>query len=708
MGVTKKAKPSPKGGSLLAKIKKAVGQALTKKLSKETEGLPSPGEFSTDFPVEMGALPQVDVPIISTPVTCEVKSLGTIGDILKKHQAAKPGVSTSSDPSVVLKKWQEAIDAHLKGTVQIVSGMPHSADVAHFIKTLKAGAKEIHANTAQHPGNFLDFSPEDFEAVKGALEKKLTEIAGTPTPVGVAKVEDVQDVKLVDIAGVPTLTGKATLGVISASADKYMYCELADPKTPDDTISAYTATMKLGSMPDSLSAASAQTVIKARMDAMIHHDLMVHALAGTKQAGLVLSVAEHKIGEEAEDYRAYLRGWWTNAHEFFCALAALVRAEKVKFKKLVGFKAEDFIFQAPYQPVYTTPALMSPTPSSKLHLKVPSKKAKAELEEWICYLVKTVLEYTALEPFDKTGLFLVRDMLSKHYDATLESGGVGPPVLFEILGKQLVMHRVAQRLGEALSVLHGKLNPADVKLFNEVFPPPRTNDQEAMHEIEPLVGSSGPQEPAFVKSQEELEAAFGKPDPSSPISDYTAILLKNAQEYIEKHPEAQGVGPLDGAGIVQTMAPFQVVNPNSHIYPKDLWDKVVKKLQPKFSKKAEQDAKEQGLGDAAEGLLIFESADPGIIPEAEVKVIIENGEPFIVTTMNGEVIEKKPAIVAKQQITQKGHETLDRFGAVLVSEPEHILPGVYAKELDLKHLVPPPLADHIELSFMVDKNKGKP
>lgn len=462
-----KAKPSPKSGKLLAQFKKMAGQAFTKKLQAQME-----------------SLPQVEVLVKSTSIKCKLKSLGTIGSIFKKHQEAKPNPPLSGsfqhtpheevlkefgvpdeqqitgDVADVLKKWQKDVDVHQ--AMQVFSGLP-SAEQAHFIEILKKGSEEIHANTVHDSYNFLDMSPEAWEAFKSVMEEKLTEIAGMSTLAGTA--------------------------VLAKEKPDCVYLALVDPEVSADDILGCEFVMKQGAVPNSLMLNSVQTVIKARFTAEIHHDLMVHALAGTKLVDLVEPVPVRKKGEEAEDYRARLRTWWDVARIHFCALAAEVRGIEFEVKKLVGFKAD-----------------------------------------------------------------------------------------------------------------------------------------------------------------------------------------------LEKHPEAAGVGPLGSVGIVQTMAPFSATsNKIAYVCPEEVG--AAKKLQPKFSKEAEADAKEQGLGATAEDIVSGHTELPGFMPGMEINIVVENGEPFLVTTCAGKVLEKSPAVVSDLKgpdigvwsgpavVTQKGHETLNRFGVVLKGTP---------------------------------------
>ena len=400
------------------------------------------------------------------------------------------------------------------------------------------------------------------------------------------------------------------------------------------------------------------------------------------------------------------------------------------------------------------------------------------------------------EPFDEMTLMKIRSLISKHYDHTIFSDGVGPPALFKFLGKQLIMYRVGQRLRHDLQLSQGGLEQHQEEMLNQVFPseglpvtlngsdkivtmqdiadwmtqvaqiifdfihwqhpckevllevrkyienvydedlvpklpinflgspfgaPDKIPKAGVVHRVGvrvrhmliekygelpdeaddlfaevfplpdpsgalvaadfadlmapiipfvPWIAPSGPTPPTFVKQAVELKAALGESDMDNVQAKLVATLLKNAEEYAKAHPEAPGVGPLDGAGIVQTMAPFQVVNPsigavslNGKVYPKGVWDEAVKKLQPKFSGDIEHPKPAEHI----EVNLVVDKNKAvfaqGVPPEMDVKLVVgEDGNSYMEMWLAGKLIEKKPVPTA---LTQEGLATLNRFGVVL-------------------------------------------
>lgn len=757
MGVKKKAKPSPKGGKLLAKIKKAKRPVAVKKLLAHATSVvkKAVGKLLLDDQKkalkQMESLPQVDVPVTSTQIN--------------------PGPP---------KKLT----------------IPMSAESKAFLDTLKAGSTEIFKNTKREVhvvGTPLDSSP-------AFAFKKWQEHVQGHQKAGEVKVEDVKNLKLVDIAGVPTLMGRVEVkhpGIIKPfGASGSMYGALANPKASEVDIQAYEITMVKGAMPQSLVAGGWHTVAKARKDAMEHYTMMAIALTGMNSTPMLPSVPKRKLSDKAEAYRRRLRQWWRKAHKRFCVLAEKARAQKKCYHKdevpdlahmpssddlvkgvaedlmaegkLVGFKGHEFKFDPvemyPYQPLYTTPPLVS--------------AEELELVEWMNHTAQVILLGVHFDPFDKTTLLKARNMISQHFDSTMSLGGVGPPALFKTLGKQQVVHRTGLRFWHYLEEQDGKCSIEQVQLFNQVFPseglPATFNSpdhivskqqianwmtsvaqiifdfihwqhpcKEVLLEVrkyieqvydEDLVpklplaciadkmipkagvvhrvgarvrhmltekygelpdeaddlfakifplpdGSecaaiadyahlmapvSVPKAPTFVKSAEELKAVFGEPDMTSEQAKHVAIMLKNTHEYLKAHPEAAGVGPLDGVGIVQTLAPFSAVpNKNDLIYPGTI---LVKKLQLKFSEEAAKDAKENGLGEEAEAEIATHVPfyPPQSAPYIEINLVIDkNKAAFLEATSDGKTLGKHPVKFVAAHLTSEGLATLDRFGVVL-------------------------------------------
>ncbi len=569
----KKAKPSPKGSTLLAKIKKAKRPVAVKKLLAKANKIIA--ESVKAF-VQKESLPQVEVPITSTPIKAEVKSLGSYGVILQKVQA--------------LTDMEEA-------------------EKAQLIEALEKGSEEIYANTVHTVDNYLDMSPEAFEAFKSAMGKKLTEIAGTPTP-GLPPPSEVSP------------TGAEDEAVLQEWMKHTVKCVLDQ--------------LKFGLFDKT-------TLFQARQMISLHFDDTVHA------GGVGPPALFETLGKPAVIYRT--SQWLRHALE-----SANGSFTDAQFK----------LFNAVFPPCsLPSPSAVHPflTPSPDQNLIVTLDN----VADWMLEVAKIVFDFIHWQPPTKDLLFKVREYIELGYeDDLLPRLPVNFPTAVEF-PKGGVVYYVAMRVKNMLATLQGVFPDGVEDLFEEVFPLPDLSHLPITANIEFLLDiGQGPLPSMSVKNQEELDAAFGKLDASSLLDEYTAILLENTKKYLASHPCDAGYGPLDGPGIVQTMAPFSAVpNKSGHVYPADIWDKAVKKLQPAFSKEAEADAKAQGLGQECEDILSFESQDPGLIPEAEVTVVLENGEPFIVTSIGGEVVSKQPAIVAAQEITPKGLATLDRFGVVL-------------------------------------------
>jgi hypothetical protein len=734
----KKAKPSPKGGKLHAQVKKAKRSSVVKKLLAQAKSVVKGALKHTLFDhqaealKQMESLPQIDVPVTSTEV--------------------------GSGPPKKLT-------------------IPMGAKSKEFVDKLKAASAEIHKNT--HRKVHIVGTPLSSDPVS-AFKKWQEHIQSKQ---GVVQVEDVKNPKFTEIAGVLTLHGQAEIadsastgsphpvGAVPPGAQGSMYDALTDPKTPEADIQAYETTMAKGAMPESFMAGDWHAVMKARKDADEHYKLMKDALAGTLGSITFPLIPKRQLGEKAVAYRSRRT-----------IGAAMTMEEAVKKGLLLGFKADEFKFDPaevyPYQPLYTTPPIIPvgkdviAEVDDKLKKLVgfkasdfvdalgqplyPGLKAQeAALTEWINNAVKCAIHVYQFDQFDEMSLLKIRGMIDHHYDDTVFSGGVGPPALSKELGKQVVMYRAGQRLRHELEAHHEKFDQAQIEMFNkvfpseglpvtfngpdkiitkqdianwmtsvaqiifdfihwqhpckevllevrkyieqvydedfmsklplayiadkmipkagvvhrvgvrvrhmliekygelpdeaddlfaEVFPLPNPADAAAVGMFTDLMAPiAGPQAPTFVKSLDELKAAFGEPDMDNAQAKLVATLLKNTQEHMEAHPEAQGVGPLDGAGIVQTLAPFSAVpNGNGNVYSGDLWDKMVK------------DTVEQIKAD---------SPDPGAIPQMDVKLVIgEDGNPYMEKWLAGELIEKKPVSTA---LTQKGFDTLNRFGVVL-------------------------------------------
>lgn len=424
VGVKKKAKPSPKGGKLLAEVKKAVKAAVKKLVFGKQSGL------AEAFEASQKAAEQTDANLgQALPVTL-TGAKGTVHPI---------GVPLTCGPDFVKEKLKDA------------------ATKQGFIDKLTAA------------------SPEIFENTKKGNKAKL--YAGGPDG-EVFEINDMEDLKL---AGFKLGAG----GFVHPNdASGSMYGALTNPKISEADIQAYETTMKKGAMPQSLVVGDWHAVAKARKDAMEHYTMMVHALVGAGEA--VILIPKRKLSDKAEAYRRRLRVWWRKAHKRFCILAAKVRAKK----KVEGSGS---IFQQPYIPVYTTPPIIPVGKEviAEVDAKLKSlvgfkaselvdamgkplypglKEQEAELTDWMNHTAKAILFGVHFEPFDKTVLLKVRGMIEKHFFDTVFSGGVGPPALFKMLGKQQVVHRTGLRFWHYLEGQYGKCSIEQVQLFNQVFP----------------------------------------------------------------------------------------------------------------------------------------------------------------------------------------------------------------------------------------------
>jgi hypothetical protein len=425
------------------------------------------------------------------------------------------------------------------------------------------------------------------------------------------ELETVGGVKLVDIAGVPTITGKAKLLDPIHSSEELAQAEFQDWM---DSVVAHILDYLKGEPLDAVDFQQARTSIED-----IYH--------GDTHLG--------------------------NAPPFFQTLPKETVICRTGLRLL--FALEDIhgtITPAQRKAfVHFFPVLDLPMPVSKGTINT-----MVGITAWMGYVAEIVYDFVHWQPVEKETLLLIRKYIEEAYDQDLLPR---LPITYDasLLPKEGVVYRTASRVRH-MCIKKGGWSPEEVNpLFQEVFPLPDSSVLAPVMLAGPLPGQPDLQTPYFAHSAEDVEAILGTPNESSELNHLTAILLQKTKEYMKAHPEAAAyVGPLDLSAPPFVAPPPGVPNKNKRVYPKKIWDEAVKKLQPKFSKEAEADAK-------APCVVQFIPTTPAEYIELDLVIDKATNKPFIETTVDGKVIAKEP--VSGLKLSPKALATLKRFGVIL-------------------------------------------